>query len=149
MPHAGENEGAESIRGAVHGLRAERIGHGIRILEDPALVAEVLERGIALDVCPTSNVKTRVVPSAEAHPLPALLEAGLLCTLASDDPTMFGSPLAGEYELCRSAFGFDDVLLAVLARNGVRASFAPDALKDVLERGIDAWVEAAPYAGGL
>ncbi len=77
VPHAGENEGAASIRGAVRQLRAERIGHGIRILEDPELVAEVRERGIALDVCPTSNVMTRSVPSLEEHPLPAMLDAGL------------------------------------------------------------------------
>jgi adenosine deaminase len=123
----------------VRRLRAERIGHGIRILEDPELVAEVRERGIALDVCPTSNVKTRSVASPEEHPLSALLDAGLRCTLASDDPTMFGSPLAGEYELCRSVFGFGDERLADLARNGVRASFAEDGLKEELELGIDAW----------
>jgi adenosine deaminase len=140
VPHAGENEGAASVRGAVRQLRAERIGHGIRILEDSELVAEVRERGIALDVCPTSNLKTKVVPNVKAHPLPALLDAGLLCTIASDDPTMFGSPLAGEYELCRSAFGFGDERLAGLARNGVRASFAEAALKEELQLGIDAWL---------
>lgn len=143
VPHAGENEGPPSIRGAVRQLRAERIGHGIRIIEDPKLVAEVRERGIALDVCPTSNVMTRSVPSMGEHPLPALLDAGLVCTLASDDPTMFGSPLAGEYELCRSAFGFDDERLAELARNGVRASFAEDALKEDLEAGVDGWLRGA------
>jgi adenosine deaminase len=140
VPHAGESEGAASVRGAVHQLRAERIGHGIRILEDPELVAEVRERGIALDVCPTSNVMTRSVPSLEEHPLPALLDAGLRCTIASDDPAMFGSPLAGEYERCRSAFGFGDERLAELARNGVRASFAPDALKEELQLAIEAWL---------
>ena len=143
VPHAGENEGASSIRGAVRRLRAERIGHGIRILEDPALVAEVVELGIALDVCPTSNLKTRVVSSIEHHPLPALLDAGLRCTLASDDPTMFGSPIAGEYELCRRAFGFDDERLAELARSGVRASFASAGLQAELELGIDQWLGVA------
>jgi adenosine deaminase len=140
VPHAGENEGAASIRGAVRQLRAERIGHGIRIMEDPELVADVRERGIALDVCPTSNVMTRSVPSLEEHPLPAMLDAGLVCTLASDDPTMFGSPLAGEYEHCRSVFGFDDERLAELARNGVRASFAPAELKAELEASIGDWI---------
>lgn len=140
VPHAGETEGAASIRGAVLQLRAERIGHGIRILEDPELVAEVRERGIALDVCPTSNVMTRSVPSLAEHPLPAMLDAGLVCTLASDDPTMFASPLAGEYERCRTAFGFDDERLSGLARNGVRASFAGERLKDGLLPGIDAWL---------
>jgi adenosine deaminase len=143
VPHAGENEGPASIRGAVHQLRAERIGHGIRIVEDPELVAEVRDQGIALDVCPTSNVMTRSVPSLEEHPLPSMLDAGLVCTLASDDPTMFDSPLAGEYELCRSAFGFSDERLAEIARNGVRASFADDTLKEDLQAGIDAWLREA------
>jgi adenosine deaminase len=143
VPHAGENEGAASIRGAVRQLRAERIGHGISIMEDPELVAEVREAGIALDVCPTSNVMTRSVPSLEEHPLPAMLEAGLVCTLASDDPTMFGSPLAGEYERCRSAFAFGDERLAELARNGVRASFAGERLKDEILSGIEAWLSDA------
>jgi adenosine deaminase len=143
VPHAGENEGPASIRGAVRQLRAERIGHGISIMEDPELVAEVREAGIALDVCPTSNVMTRSVPSLEEHPLPAMLEAGLACTLASDDPTIFGSPLAGEYERCRSAFAFGDERLAELARNGVRASFAGERLKDEIQSGIDAWLSDA------
>jgi adenosine deaminase len=109
-------------------------------MEDPELVAGFRERGIALDVCPTSNVMTRSVPSLEEHPLPAMLDAGLVCTLASDDPTMFGSPLAGEYEHCRSVFGFDDERLAELARNGVRASFAPAELKAELEASIGDWI---------
>jgi adenosine deaminase len=109
-------------------------------MEDPELVAGFRERGIALDVCPTSNVMTRSVPSLEEHPLPAMLDAGLVCTLASDDPTMFGSPLAGEYEHCRSVFGFDDERLAELARNCVRASFAPAELKAELEASIGDWI---------
>jgi adenosine deaminase len=140
IPHAGETHGPASIRGAIEALGAERIGHGIRVLEDADLVEEVRELGIGLDVCPTSNVMTRSVPSLEAHPLPAMLDAGLLCTLASDDPSMFHSFVKQEYELCRRAFGFDDGRLATLARNGVRASFADDPLKRELEAGIDAWL---------
>jgi adenosine deaminase len=82
----------------------------------------------------------RSVATLEEHPLPAMLDAGLMCTLASDDPTMFGSHLAGEYEHCRSVFGFDEERLAELARNGVRASFAEERLKDMLHTRIDAWL---------
>ena len=100
----------------------------------------MVERGVALDVCPISNVMTRSVAGLAQHPLRSMLEAGLLCTLASDDPSMFGSWLTGEYELCRSAFGFDDEAIATLALGGVRASFADPATVADLERGIDAWL---------
>lgn len=139
IPHAGETHGPDSIRGAIDALGAERIGHGIRVLEDLALVEEVVTRDIGFDVCPTSNLMTRSVPDLEAHPLPAMLDAGIRCTLASDDPSMFHSFLAGEYEVCRRVFGFDDARLAELSGNGVRASFAPVELKLELEREIDAW----------
>jgi adenosine deaminase len=142
IPHAGETHGPASIRGAIDALGAERIGHGIGIVEDPALVEEVRSRGIGLDVCPTSNAMTRSVPSLEAHPLGAMLDAGLCCTLASDDPSMFDSWIADEYEVCRRVLGFDDERLATLARNGVQASFAEPAMKAELERGIAAWVAA-------
>jgi adenosine deaminase len=139
IPHAGETHGPASIRGAIDALGAERIGHGIRALEDPSLVELLREREIGLDVCPTSNVMTRSAPSLEAHPLPAMLDAGLRCTLASDDPSMFHSFLTDEYELCRVAFGFDDDRIARLATNGVRASFAPETVKADLEAAIARW----------
>jgi len=142
VPHAGETHGPASIRGAVEALGAERIGHGIRALEDPALVELLIGRGIALDVCPTSNQRTRSVPTLAEHPLPAMLEAGLTCTLASDDPSMFGSGLTGEYELCRSVFGFDDEAIAALALAGVEASFAEEGTKDRLAAEIRAWGSA-------
>jgi adenosine deaminase len=141
IPHAGETHGPESIRGAIDALGADRIGHGIRVLEDPDLVAEVRERGIGFDVCPTSNLMTRSAPSLEAHPLPAMLDAGLLCSLASDDPSMFHAPLADEYARVRETFGFDDARIAELAANGVRASFAPEPLKAELEAAIEGWLD--------
>lgn len=140
VPHAGETGGPASIRGVLDALGAERIGHGIRVLEDPDLVAELRERRIPLEVCPTSNVMTKVVPSMELHPLPRLLAAGLLVTLNSDDPSMFSSPLAGEYEACRSVFGMDDDALAGLAHAGVIASFADEVTKHALAEAIDAWL---------
>ena len=142
IPHAGETHGPESIRGAIDALGADRIGHGIRVLEDPELVREVRDRGIAFDVCPTSNLMTRSVPSLAEHPLPAMLDAGLTCTLASDDPSMFDSPISAEYEVCRRVFGFDDERLAELARAGVQASFADQEVKTELEAAIAAWAGA-------
>ena len=140
LPHAGETGGPASVRGAIEALGADRLGHGFRVLEEPALVAEVRDRGIALDVCPTSNVMTKVVPSIAAHPLPRLLEEGLLVSINDDDPSMFGSPLTAEYERVRDAFGLGDEALAGLALAGVRASFAEEALKADLASGIRAWL---------
>jgi adenosine deaminase len=141
VPHAGEAAGAESIWGAITALRAERIGHGIRCLEDATLVDELRERAIPLDVCPTSNVVLGMVRSVEEHPLPRLMEAGLTVTINSDDPAMLSSPVAGEFETARTVFGMDDDRLAALARAGVRSSFADRATKDRIERGIDDWLE--------
>jgi adenosine deaminase len=141
VPHAGEAVGPESIRGALDALGAERIGHGIRALEDPSLVAELRAREIPLEVCVSSNVRTGVVPSTVMHPLPKLLEAGLTVTLNSDDPSMFSSPLAGEYELAREVFHLSDDELAGIARNGIRASFSDDATKRTLLIAVDSWLD--------
>ena len=96
VPHAGEAAGPDSIR-EVLTLDPDRIRHGIRAVEDPDLLAEIVDRGIVLDVCPTSNLRTRVVRSLAEHPLPALRSAGALCTISTDDPAMFGTDLATEY----------------------------------------------------
>ncbi|MFC9971384.1 adenosine deaminase [Spirillospora sp. NPDC127200] len=138
--HAGEAEGPASIRQALGDGRTERLGHGIRVLDDPELVAEVRERGVPLEVCPSSNVMLGFAPSLAGHPLPRLREAGLTVTVSTDIPAMTGVPLAGEYALVRDAFGYDDAVLAELARNGVTASFAPEPLKDRLHAEIDAWL---------
>jgi adenosine deaminase len=143
IPHAGETGGPASIRGALEALGADRIGHGIRILEDPGLVEEVRSRGIGLDVCPTSNLMTRSSAGLAEHPLPAMLDAGLVCTLASDDPSMFHAFLTDEYERCRNVLGFDDARLAELALNGVRASFAPEDVRRGLERDVHRWLRTA------
>ena len=89
MPHAGELGPPEAIRDALDLLHADRLRHGIRAIEDPDLVQELKERGTVLDVCPVSNVRVGVVPSMEEHPLPKLVEAGVLCSLSTDDPPMF------------------------------------------------------------
>ena len=97
VPHAGEAAGVASIRGALDVLAADRLRHGIRAVEDPGLVRELAGRGVVLDVCPTSNVRTRVVPSLAEHPLPALVAAGVPCSVSTDDPAMFGTNLSAEY----------------------------------------------------
>jgi len=97
VPHAGEVAGVASIRGALDALRADRLRHGIRAIEDPGLVRELADRGTVLDVCPISNLRTRVVASLAVHPLPALLAAGVPCSVSTDDPAMFGTDLGTEY----------------------------------------------------
>src|SRR5262245_52992048 len=107
VPHAGETVGPESIWGALRALDAVRIGHGVRCLEDRVLVAELRERQIPLEVCPTSNVCLGVAPSIAEHPLPRLLNEGLYVTINSDDPPMFNTSLTDEYLKIADAFGFD------------------------------------------
>jgi len=106
VPHAGEVVGPESIRGALHALQADRIRHGIRAVEDPDLLAELAEHGIVLDVSPVSNVRTGAVASLVEHPLPKLVEAGVLCSISTDDPAMFDTDLTRDYEAAR-ALGVD------------------------------------------
>jgi aminodeoxyfutalosine deaminase len=106
VPHAGEHAGPSSVRGALHALGALRIRHGIRAVEDAELVRELAERRVVLDVCPISNVRTRAVPSLEAHPLPQLVGAGVICTISTDDPAMFGTDLSTEYAAATS-LGFE------------------------------------------
>jgi aminodeoxyfutalosine deaminase len=98
VPHAGEVAGPESIRAALDVLGADRIRHGIRAVEDPALLAELADRGLVLDVTPISNIRTGVVASLEEHPLPQLVAAGVRCSISTDDPAMFDTDLTREYE---------------------------------------------------
>lgn len=97
VPHAGESAGAESIRGALDALGANRIRHGVGAVDDPELLAELAERQIVCDVCVLSNVRLGVAPSIEAHPLPKLLAAGIPCTINTDDPTFFSCDLDSEH----------------------------------------------------
>jgi adenosine deaminase len=138
--HAGEAAGSASIRQAIVAGGAERLGHGIRVLDDDELVAEVVGLGIPLDVCPRSNVLLGLVPSLAEHPLPRLLDAGLHVTLNTDIPAVTGAGLAEEYRLLRDTFGYSDEAIGDVARAGVRASFAPADTKAELLSGIDAWL---------
>ncbi len=125
MAHAGEVGGPESVWGAVELLHCERVGHGIRSIDDPALVAHLRQRGVVLDVSPSSNIRTGAVAHIEQHPLRQLFDAGVHVTLNTDDPTFFNTTLIGEYRLAARAFGFDIDDLVKLALNGVRATFLP------------------------
>ena len=128
--HAGEAAGPASVRAAVEVLQAERIGHGVRAIEDPAVVALLAERGIPLEVCPTSNRLTGAAPAHAAHPLGALDAAGCVITIDADDPAMFGTTLLDEYHWVAGAFGEDAVVR--FARNAIDASFAPEPTKAAL-----------------
>ena len=123
IAHAGEAAGAESVRQAVLGLEAERIGHGIRAIEDPEVLDLLAERGIPLEVCPTSNVHTSTVPDLRSHPLPALLERGLAVTLNTDDPSISGIDLAHEYRVARQELGLAEDDLRKMQENAVAAAF--------------------------
>lgn len=133
VPHAGEVAGAESIWGALNVLQAQRIGHGVRCLEDPALVEHLRVHQIPLEVCPTSNVCLGVAPSFNEHPLPRLLAEGLYVTLNSDDPPMFNTSLTTEYEKAAEAFGLGEEALMKLSLNALRASLLPAEQKQQME----------------
>jgi len=138
VPHAGETEGPASIWGALRKLGAARIGHGVRAIEDPMLLAYLRARQIPLEVCPTSNVRLGVAASIAQHPIQKLLDAGIYVTLNSDDPPMFNTTLTDEYLTCAEAFGWDAALCEKLALNALRASFLPRAQKTEMERAFRA-----------
>ena len=142
VPHGGEMTGPETIWEVIEGYGAERIGHGINCLDDPRLVAHLRETQLPLDVCPTSNVCTGQIAEIGDHPLPRMLEEGLYVTLNSDDPPMFATTLAQEYRVAATAFGFGKAELALLARNGVQASYLGEDRKRALTAEIDALVAA-------
>jgi adenosine deaminase len=142
VPHAGEWNGPDSVRDALDHLQPDRIGHGVRSIEDPALVDRLVDLAIPLEVCLTSNVRTGVVHDLAHHPFPRLRDAGVVVTLNSDDPAMFGSWLADEYRAARESFGLNDAALAEVARTGVRSSFADEPVRRELLAGIDAWIGA-------
>jgi adenosine deaminase len=131
--HAGEWAGAESVRAAL-GLPVTRIAHGVRSIEDPALVEELARRGVVLECCPTSNVVLGAFPSYEDHPLPRLREAGVRVTLGSDDPPYFGASIGGEYRVCSERFGFGDEDLREITRTALEAAFCEETLKNRLIR---------------
>jgi adenosine deaminase len=142
--HAGEDAGPASIVEALDIGHAARLGHGIRCLESADLVARLRDERVPLEVSPSSNVGLGLVPSWPEHPLPRLVDAGLVVTVNTDVPASVGTDLVAEYERIRQVFGYDDAALAALATAGVRASFAPDATKADLVAGIADWLAPDP-----
>ena len=126
IPHTGELSGPDKMWEVVRLLRPRRLQHGIRAVEDAALVDYLREQGIGCDVCPTSNVRLGVYPTYSAHPLRQLWAAGVLLTVNSDDPPLFNTSLNGEYELLVDEFGFTADELEQVSLNGVRASVLPE-----------------------
>ncbi|MFG1839998.1 adenosine deaminase [Micromonospora sp. NPDC049175] len=143
VPHAGETTGPQTVWDALHELGAERIGHGISAAQDPELLAYLAERQIGMEICPTSNVRTRAVATLDEHPLPRLVEAGLLVTINSDDPPMFGTTLNDEYAVAARLLGVGPEGLAGLARNAVTASFLDAEGKQRITAEIDAYLATA------
>ena len=130
--HAGETGGPDSVRGALEALNAVRIGHGVRALEAPDVVEMLLARGTVLEVCPSSNVCLGVVETMAAHPLPAMIEAGLAVTLNSDDPPLFNTTLTDEYGHAAETLGLSDDTLRAMNRRAAAAALLPAAAKEAL-----------------
>ena len=144
-PHGGELRGPDNIRLCLDHLHADRLGHGVRSAEDPALLDRIVQAGVALEVCPVSNVALGVYSDLTSVPLPQLLAAGATIALGADDPLLFGSRLAGQYASMRAAHDLTDEQLADLARMSFRASCAPSDVVALAMAHIDAWLsEPAP-----
>ncbi|GAA2330611.1 adenosine deaminase [Streptomyces cuspidosporus] len=142
-PHGGELSGPSSVRDCLDDLGARRVGHGVRAAEDPRLLRRLAERQVICEVCPASNVALGVYEKPEDVPLRTLYEAGVPMALGADDPLLFGSRLAAQYELAREHHDFTDAELAELARQSVRGSAAPQDVVARLLADIDAWLATA------
>jgi len=137
--HAGESSGPEGVRDAIELLGADRIDHGVRAIEDAAVVALLVERAIPLGICPSSNLALGVYPSLSVHPLERLRQAGVRVSLNTDDPSLLGASLPGEYALCAAHFGWGDDVLRALAQTSIAASFADAETQARLQAQLAAW----------
>jgi adenosine deaminase len=137
--HAGESSGPEGVWDAVQLLGADRIDHGVRAIEDAALVQMLADRQIPLGVCPTSNLVLGVYPSIQKHPIERLRAAGVRVSVNTDDPALLGASLVGEYDLCRQAFGWTDEVTRGVARTSIEASFANETVKASLLKALASW----------
>lgn len=144
VPHGGELAGADSVAACLDLLGADRIGHGVRAVDMPALLRRLADLQVTLEVCPTSNVSLGVADRPEDVPLPELRAAGVPVALGADDPLLFGPRLTAQYELARDVHGCSDAELAELARCSIRGSAAPEEVKVGLLGGVEAWLAAAP-----
>ncbi|MGB9357283.1 MAG: adenosine deaminase [Acidimicrobiia bacterium] len=137
--HAGEEAGPESVWGALLALGAERIGHGVRAIEDPRLIEYLVERQIPLEVCPTSNLRTGVVAHWDQHPVGRLIDAGVKVTINTDDPAMFDATLAEEFSILEGQFGLDDAAIKRLSLAVVESSWADEAKRVSLTERVEDW----------
>ena len=140
VPHAGELCGPDHVTTVLDALQPSRLGHGVRSVEDPAVLARIVDAGIALEVCPASNVHLGVYADPADVPLRALVDAGARVALGADDPLLFLSRLVDQYATARAVHGFADADLAALARSSIEASFATDADKAGWLAEVDAWL---------
>ena len=146
VPHGGELLGPEHVREVLTHLRPDRLGHGVRAAEDPRVLERIVADGVALELCPASNVSLGVFAEADHVPLRTLVAAGATVALGADDPLLFGSRLLAQYETARAVHGFSDAELADLARGSVRASRASGSTRARLLTGIDRWLALADAA---
>jgi adenosine deaminase len=137
--HAGESSGPEGVWDAVDLLGADRIDHGVRAIEDSALVCMLADRQIPLGICPTSNLVLGVYPSIQEHPIEKLRVAGVRVSVNTDDPALLGASLVGEYALCRHTFGWTDEITKSVAQTSIDASFASADVKTKLLEALKDW----------
>ena len=142
VPHSGELLGPDHVRTTLEALHPDRLGHGVRSAEDPALLARIADAGIGLEVCPTSNVALGVYPTLADVPLRRLVDAGARLALGADDPLLFGPRLAAQYRAARDVHGFTDDELAAVARASIEVSRAPAHVRARLLAGVDSWLAA-------
>jgi adenosine deaminase len=144
VPHGGELLGAAHVEHVLDTLRPDRLGHGVRSSEDPAVLDRLVAGDVGLEVCPASNVGLGVYPTLADVPVPALLAAGARVALGADDPLLFGSRLTAQYETARDVMGLDDAALAGLARHSIELSRAPASDRSRWLGEVDAWLAAPP-----
>jgi adenosine deaminase len=146
--HAGEFDGAHRVREAIEELGVRRVQHGVRAAEDPDVVALAAVRGVTFDMCPISNLRLGVVPSLAAHPVRQLMEAGINCTISTDDPLLFDNQVSGEYVALSEEGGLNRAELAQLARNGWKVAVVPEATRSAMIREIDRALAGAEFHSG-
>jgi adenosine deaminase len=143
VAHAGEEGGPEYVWEALDLLKVSRVDHGVRSLEDPKLVARLRDERMPLTVCPLSNVRLKVVPTLADHPLKRMMDAGLLCTVNSDDPAYFGGYVGENFTQTAAALSLSDTEFVALARNSFQASFIADGAKRRYQAEIDSALAAS------